>query len=946
MGRKLVLGVGLAALFAGIGFVFWPGAEKSSSSGGPSGTRQGGAAAGTPAAKDLRYLVPAPAVQADGQVEVQVREGGRPVAGADVRLYWYAGRDLGTGAIDWQASGNGTTDSTGRVSLPVTHVGGYLLSVRADRFAPARRELARSAGEAVTRVEVELQTTVSVRGRVVSKGNGEPVPQAEVSLVALEGVGDPWGYPSVPDEEKAVAVSDGRGLFRLDGLAPGHYRLEARAVGYARAAQRTVVLPAPSDLDIEMIGAGVIEGFVTGADGQPAAGAEVTLATGDEAATVTVAAGSGGGFSAEVQPGSYVVFARRGEEAGSLPGRVAVGAGGTVRDVQIRIGAEARIEGLVMAASSGKPISGAWVIASPSSARASAGRASTDGSGNYRVGGLAPGTYDVVAMAQGFSEQVERGITITAGQRFPLTLKLTGTGEIEGTVKDGSGKPVSNVTVETGRRMLLSERDSARNVTRTNDEGHYRLANVPAGDEILITARREGDALGLTDAVAVVEGQVAKLDFTLDDTGELVGMVHRKSGGPPDRPAMVQALPRGNLAVPGSVGLAAVDATGAFHMVLAAGTYGLAARYVDASGLPAATTPITIETGRRADVSLTLEDGRPEGISGVVVEPGGGPSSGALVFYNGSAGGTGAVTFQADLDGRFVLPKLPDVATVDIRARNGGRMGESKGIGWDSGQVTIQLQPGASLRGRILSHGGAPVTGFTLRVVSHDEAGPWPTSELVRQFTGDSYELSDVPGEAVKISAKTADGRTGEASTTLAPGGSAQLDVTLEDGGKIAGRVIDVKSRASLADATVMLDDGRTVTTAGDGRFRLEVGAGERWVRIWAPRHEVVQQAATVSPGQTLDLGEIALGAPHVPPGNIGANLAAIGGKVTVSWLTPGGPAEVVGMRVGDVLVSVDGIPTSELRRAVDQVRGASGSLVVIVITRGGVEQTFKVTRG
>lgn len=66
-----------------------------------------------------------------------------------------------------------------------------------------------------------------------------------------------------------------------------------------------------------------------------------------------------------------------------------------------------------------------------------------------------------------------------------------------------------------------------------------------------------------------------------------------------------------------------------------------------------------------------------------------------------------------------------------------------------------------------------------------------------------------------------------------------------------------------------------------------------------------------------------------------------------ITGVRPGGPADQAGLRVGDVLVSIDGYPTEgmslgELR---DRLRGADGTSVDIVVERGGVQIAFTVVR-
>lgn len=79
----------------------------------------------------------------------------------------------------------------------------------------------------------------------------------------------------------------------------------------------------------------------------------------------------------------------------------------------------------------------------------------------------------------------------------------------------------------------------------------------------------------------------------------------------------------------------------------------------------------------------------------------------------------------------------------------------------------------------------------------------------------------------------------------------------------------------------------------------------------------------------------------------IGATLRVESGKLRVRALVHGGPADLGGLQVGDVILRIDGVSTLNLplSQAVRRVRGASGSVVELVVERDGVEQSLALTR-
>jgi C-terminal processing protease CtpA/Prc len=66
-----------------------------------------------------------------------------------------------------------------------------------------------------------------------------------------------------------------------------------------------------------------------------------------------------------------------------------------------------------------------------------------------------------------------------------------------------------------------------------------------------------------------------------------------------------------------------------------------------------------------------------------------------------------------------------------------------------------------------------------------------------------------------------------------------------------------------------------------------------------------------------------------------------------IGQLFPGGPADRAGLRVGDVVVEVDGDSTARwtLERAAKRLRGAVGSTVALAAERGGERLEVRLAR-
>lgn len=886
---------------------------------------QSGAPGSTPALQQ-------PASPADGFVEVRVLAQGKPRLGAHVRLYFKGRADPNTAQVDWRFAG-AADSGPGGIARIAARPGVYLLAARSETFAPARLEFQRPAGEATTRVSVELQPGLVVSGRTVQSGTQEAVPLA---LVVLTWEGS--RRASAPGEEQARATSDARGKFRIEGLAKGPYRATAQAAGYARGAAR-IDAQASREMVIELAAASFIEGQVVLADGSPAAGAEVSASGGEEAVTAT--ASETGTFSLEVSPRSWSLTARRGDEAGRAPAPVVVAAGATARGVKIQLGAASGISGTTVASATHQPVVGAQVAVSPYNQSGDSGRAVSDGSGHFAVKGLAPGSYDVEVSADGFTDQSRRGVTVQPGQQFPLRVELRRTGALEGLVRDSAGRPVPYALV---RSMHAGFGGPAAPPVeaRSDDTGAYRLAGLAPGAGSF-TALRDGSAQGAVASAEVPEGGAARLDFQLQDEGVVTGRVRRKDGSPPPAEASVRAVP----AAPrlqhsyDSTGGIPIDAAGNYLASLPAGAYSLFVQG-SASGFGGRTF-VTVEAGKTSVQDLTWIEAEEEaqGFGGAVLEPGGTPSPGAWVRAKGA--NFVFMTF-ADDQGRFHLDKprtdLPD--SIELVALNGGRSGKAT-VPPRQTEISIQLQPAATLRGHLA---GGAVDSFRVEVAPAGAGHGRPGGEQSLEFSGDRFELGEVPALRLNLSVVTRDGRSAALEVTLAPGEIRDLEVALEPLAQVRGRLVDAATHAPLPGVPISLDHGEEAVTAADGRFSLPAPAGAHALHAYLPRYRPLRKDFTAQPGEQLDLGEVALKPLAAQSGTVGMQLRGDSETpVTVVFLIPDGPAEKAGVQLGDQIAAVDGKPVAGVADASARIQGAPGAPVQLSLRRSGTALSVTVVR-
>jgi hypothetical protein len=743
-------------------------------------SREGEGARGTADADSTPWLAQAPS-EKDGVLEVEVVAGEQPVPGASVRLYWRGPRDPNLNEVSWRLTGTGVTDAQGQARW-ASGPGSYLVVAQAQGFAPLLRDVVRPYGEARTVVRLKLEPGQRLTGRTVEQGSQDPLPFVELVLTMQSHQMETWQTPEAPVEERVHAVSDARGNFRIENLTRGGYLLEARAPGHAKALVPRLKVPASEPLTVALQAASVIEGFVVDTQGSPAAGAEVQVSGRVPAVTTS---GSGGGFSVEVEAGSYTLSARSGSQTGSLDKPVIISAGKTVRDVRIQLGQGSALEGRVVARSTGAPIAAAFVDVRPHSSNGDSGRTVADGSGHFSVEALAPGSYDVVVTAPGFTSLIRPGLTIASGERFSIELQLTGTGAVEGQVRDSAGQPVAGAQVVSSESWLGTF-GSEPAEARTDAEGHYRLEGLPVGYQSL-TARRERAAVGPRQPVAIREEGTARVDFTLQETGTIEGVVRAASGPLPPLQFIVTASPQDeqDLTVT-DFPLVESDSAGSFRMSLPPGQYEVRAIADGRRDLGRASQEVEVEAGKTVRAELILGDTRRRySLQGVVLEPDGSPSVEAYVGASTEISRGALWTSLVDQQGRFSIP-IPHVRDASpgrliVSASNGGRMGQVQGVRADEREVVVKLRPAASARGRVVrSSGGAPVKGFTLTLQAQ-QRGPFMVSGRTWEFAGDRFELRDVPALPVRLRVRTADGAGGEAAVSPVSGAVAEVEITVKD---------------------------------------------------------------------------------------------------------------------------------------------------------------------
>jgi hypothetical protein len=284
-----------------------------------------------------------------------------------------------------------------------------------------------------------------------------------------------------------------------------------------------------------------------------------------------------------------------------------------------------------------------------------------------------------------------------------------------------------------------------------------------------------------------------------------------------------------------------------------------------------------------------------------------------------------------DTDGGFAIEKLsPGTYTLRAYRKGGGEaLAEHVAVG---GTVTLTILATGSIAGTVAIDGGGAPDRMTVSV--RDKKSGFRRREEFFRSDG-AFVMRDLPGGDYEVSVSCAEG-TGKA------------DAALGDGQDLRGVTITLSSRASVTGRLITADDGKPLAgyliqvmpvgrqddmvfdfgttppmSDADGRFEVKSAPAGRVqimafsVDMQASLYGFARKVVTLEGGKTLDLGDV-----EVPKmrakldeegGDLGYTLKQSGWdeeenpRLEVAIVEPGGPAAKAGLKVGDVIVSVDG---------------------------------------
>ncbi|MFK8001513.1 MAG: carboxypeptidase regulatory-like domain-containing protein [Polyangiales bacterium] len=374
--------------------------------------------------------------------------------------------------------------------------------------------------------------------------------------------------------------------------------------------------------------------------------------------------------------------------------------------------------------------------------------------------------------------------------------------------------------------------DEVGHVTQTNTSGAFSLSEVAPGS-VRVVARAAGFA---TESVVADVGR-ANLRLVLTPAGTLAGVV-RDAAGQPARGATV-VLAGSGVWPPREY---QSDDDGRYRIDdVAPGVYELWARATHERSPPR--SGITLEAGDALFVPLQMVPG--DHVEGIVVNAEGAPIAGAEVLVVDGGLALAPIRVTTGADGRFhIEPLLPVAYERSYLAQATGYLPGQTGAAGSSDELRIVLEPGATLRGRVVDERGRPVAGALVQWLMNRRPSPAAPGNDLGVTTGPvpPIPFADSPPVAVGFGDSTSD-ENGEFVIAGVQAGAGEILASHGDFAPSAREATDLLPGTTIEGITLILREGGVL----EGRLVDARGFPVRFVPVEVMSDEVGTPASRVS---------------------------------------------------------------------------------------------------
>jgi hypothetical protein len=479
----------------------------------------------------------------------------------------------------------------------------------------------------------------------------------------------------------------------------------------------------------------------------------------------------------------------------------------------------------------GRAVAGALVVLTGAqSARASDAlppTASADQNGAFAFEAVALGKYRLTASAPGWSAALSPTVTLEAGGKVPVTLRLQeGGATLSGHILDDGGGPVpgARITARLGHPFGTEspEQPPHTYASTADDQGHYQLTVRPREYQVMVSA---GGYASKTTSVAITRD--VSRDLRMQPAARLFGTVIERASGQPVAGATVRLAPTD---IDGGTRHKITDEEGRFGFDdVDDGSFQIIATDEAHNLVGIGPTVAAVPTASQAGLQVALDPGQT--LVGRVVDATGAAVAGAQVTTMwGGRRPVSSVATESAADGSYRLQGLlPGRHWVSAQHPRLGRAGEETNI--VAGRPhTLTVSLGATPAnefaaiGVVRDAGGRPVSGALVRTERASMRG-YADRGAETDDQG-NFRITGVPGDTATLVAwhptvgvgRAPLRRTGEriepTELRLSPGVSIVGHVLYEDGAPAAG-----VSVAVTRQTYPMFYDSDT--TAPDGSFAV-----------------------------------------------------------------------------------------------------------------------------
>lgn len=317
--------------------------------------------------------------------------------------------------------------------------------------------------EPVADLVLALEPARNIRGKATFD-NGSPAAGVVVEIV------------DAPAWARRRTTTEDNGTYSLPIVGTKARALRATAKGAAMLSVALLGTEPDEIVDLKLQRENEIDGTVVDTDGKPVRRAEVVACDGREEGS-KVLTDNEGRFQIARRFSSCPLVATHDAHGASDP----VPAGGERPVLKLKAGGA--IQGTVVD-DKGRPAAEFFVgvesfapAGGAPSVRSGAIKSFKDPAGAFSIDKLAPGTYVLSYGAEGHAAQRSAQIELRPGEtRRDVKLSLFAGGAVEGTVTDGDGKPLADVTVAFD---VVSSTRRGDGSAKTGADGKYRLDGAP-----------------------------------------------------------------------------------------------------------------------------------------------------------------------------------------------------------------------------------------------------------------------------------------------------------------------------------------------------------------------------------------------------------------------------------------------------------------------------------